>query len=645
MNEQGRTKPLADTAPQQRLLVAVGPSHTAERLVRWTHRLSVALDCWWGAVYVESTAILSEADQQQLSRVLALARSLGAEVITMTDPDLVEALLQTALQRNVTQIVIGKSTRRFHRRLFRSDKWMERLLQKSGELDIHVVRFKEGLTSQGPPRRAIATGSTLREYLLAVGIVLAVAWIGEYAELLVGFRAIAWIFLAAVVVMASFVGRGATLMAAGLSALAWDYLFEKPLYSFSISNAEDRILFVIYFVVAVTLGQLTAKIRAQEKSEREREERATALQLLTGELTAPTSLGIMLRKAIRQTGEVFKAEVAILLPASSGRLSVDQASAFDIPEQELAVAAWAFEHGQAAGKFTSISSAIPTLYVPLASSGATLGVMGLRLRQDLPLTVHQRNLLDAFSQQIASVMQRRQMQEIAEKSSILAESERLSKTLLNSISHEIRTPLAAIQIATTNMNELGGPDLSATQKAMVSEIQEASERLSRLVGKVLDMTRLEAGHLKPNFDLCEVRDLALLAESETRNDLRQHKLTMDIPPDLPLVRMDFELMLRALTNLLSNAAFHTPAGTEVQLSAKVENGAMLIIVADHGHGIPEASLPHLFEKFYRAPDAPTGGTGLGLSLVKGFVEAHGGQVKAENRTERGAAFTIRLPIG
>jgi two-component system sensor histidine kinase KdpD len=120
---------------------------------------------------------------------------------------------------------------------------------------------------------------------------------------------------------------------------------------------------------------------------------------------------------------------------------------------------------------------------------------------------------------------------------------------------------------------------------------------------------------------------------------------MDIPPDLPLVRMDFELMLRALTNLLSNAAFHTPAGTEVQLSAKVENGAMLIIVADHGHGIPEASLPHLFEKFYRAPDAPTGGTGLGLSLVKGFVEAHGGQVKAENRTERGAAFTIRLPIG
>ena len=644
MDEQSGTKPISETRRVQRLLVAVGASPAAEQLVRWTHRLAVALDCWWGAVYVESTAILSEAEQQQLSRVLSLARSLGAEVITMTDPDLVEALLQMALQRNVTQIVIGKSTRRFHRRLFRSDKWMERLLQQSGELDIHVVRFKEGLSGTPSPRRSIATGSTLQEYLLAVGIVFAVALIGEYVEFLVGFRAIAWIFLAAVVVMASFVGRGATLLAAGLSALAWDYLFEKPLYSFSISNPEDRILFVIYFVVAVTLGQLTAKIRAQEKAEREREERASALQWLIEELAAATSMGEMLKKAAQQTGDVFKGEVAILLPSSPGRLTVDPSGVFEIPEHEHPVTAWVFEHGQAAGKFTSIFSATPTLYVPLASSGATLGVIGLRLRQNLPLTVHQRNLLDAFSQQIASVMQRRQMQEIAEKSNILAESERLSKTLLNSISHEIRTPLAAIQIATTNMHEIGGPDLTPTQKTMVSEIHEASERLSRLVGKVLDMTRLEAGHLKPNFDLCEVRDLALLAESETRNEFRKHHLTLDVASDLPLVRMDFELMLRALTNLLSNAAFHTPAGTEVQLSAKVENGAMQLVVADHGHGIPEASLPHLFEKFYRAPDAPTGGTGLGLSLVKGFVEAHGGQVKAENQASGGAAFTIRLPI-
>jgi len=141
-----------------------------------------------------------------------------------------------------------------------------------------------------------------------------------------------------------------------------------------------------------------------------------------------------------------------------------------------------------------------------------------------------------------------------------------------------------------------------------------------------------------------VGELLLMAEGETRKELAQHKLTMDIAPDLPLVRMDFELMLLALANLLSNAAFHTPAGTEVRLTAKVEDGALLFIVADRGPGIPPESIPHLFEKFYRAPGARTGGTGLGLSLVKGFVEAQGGRVKAENRAAGGTAFTIRLPL-
>jgi two-component system, OmpR family, sensor histidine kinase KdpD len=436
----------------------------------------------------------------------------------------------------------------------------------------------------------------------------------------------------------------ATFLAAVLSALLWNFLFEPPIYSFLINDRENQILFVLYLVIAVTLGQLVSRIRAHEKTERERQERATALQLLTREVTAATSLDDLLKKAAEQTEEVFKADLVMLLPSTLGRLTPHSVSAWEIPEQEYPVAAWVFEQGQAAGRFTSIFSAQPTLYVPLAAHGDKVGVMGLRLRQELPLSIHQRNLLDAFSQQIGVVIQRHQMQEISERSKLLAESERLSKTLLNSISHEIRTPLAVIQTATTNMDELAGSVLSTNQKAMVSEIQEASERLNRLVGKVLDMTRLESGHITPNFAHSEVSELVLMAEGETRKELMHHKVTIDVAPDLPLVRMDFELMLHALTNLLSNAAFHTPSGTEVQLCAKIEGDAMLLIVADRGPGIAPASLPRLFEKFYRAPDARTGGTGLGLSLVKGFVEAHGGQVKVENRAAGGAAFTIRLPL-
>jgi two-component system, OmpR family, sensor histidine kinase KdpD len=334
----------------------------------------------------------------------------------------------------------------------------------------------------------------------------------------------------------------------------------------------------------------------------------------------------------------------MLLLSSSGRLAFHPASSFDVPEEEDGIATWVFERGQAAGKFTTNFPSATALYLPLSAHGDKTGVMGLALRESSPPSLHQRILLDAFSEQIAVVIQRHQMREISEKAKLLAESERLGKTLLNSISHEIRTPLTVIQSATTNMVDHGGSELSPSQKAMVAEIQEATERLNRLVGKVLDMTRLESGRLKPKFEPCDVSELLLMAEGETRKELAEHKLKVDVGPDLPLVRMDFELMLHALTNLLSNAASHTPAGTEVMLCAKVEDGAMLFIVADLGPGIPAEALPHLFEKFYRAPNARTGGTGLGLSLVKGFVEAHGGEVSVENRVAGGAAFTIRLPL-
>jgi two-component system, OmpR family, sensor histidine kinase KdpD len=628
---------------EQRLLVSVTPSQISEQLVRWTHRMALALNCWWCAVYVE-TSSLTEPEQLQLSRTLALARTLGAEVITTAESDIVHGLLRTTLERTVTQIIVAKPPGAFYRRFFRNGRFLERLLRESGELDVHVVCFKEEPSPKASSFRKTETGSTLREYLLALWMVFFVTWAGQYVELLIGFRAIAWIYLAVVVVMAAYVGRGATFLAATLSAMLWNFMFEPPVYSLRIAGAENQVLFVLYLVIALALGHLVARIRAQERVERERQERATSLQLLTRELTEAKDLADMLKKAVQRTTEVFKTETALLLPSASGILRPDPASAFKIPEEEYHAATWAFEHDQSAGKFTATAPSATILFLPLSAHGDTAGVMGLRWNHRLPPTIHQRNLLDAFSQQMAMVIQRYQMQEVSEKSKLLSESERFSKTLLNTISHEIRTPLTVIQSATTNMVDFGHADLSHTQKAMVSEIQEATERLNRLVGKVLDMSRLESGHLKPEFAPCEVSELVLMAEGQTRKELAQHTLTIEIAPELPLVRMDFELMLHVLTNLLSNAAFHTPAGTEVRLSVKAEHDAVLLIVADRGPGIPPESLPRLFEKFYRAPNARTGGTGLGLSLVKGFVEAHHGQVKAENRAGGGAVFTISLPL-
>ena len=237
------------------------------------------------------------------------------------------------------------------------------------------------------------------------------------------------------------------------------------------------------------------------------------------------------------------------------------------------------------------------------------------------------------------------MSDAEQNARLVAESERLGRTLLNSISHELRTPIAAITSAVSGLSDVGGDADLTLRRAFTDEIREASQRLNRLVGNLLDMTRLESGHLKPRLEWCDVADLVNVARGQLGRELADHPVTIGLPPGLPLVQMDFVLMEQVLVNLLLNAAQHTPAGTRVQIAAATEGRELVLSVADSGPGVPPSALPHLFDKFYRAPGAPAGGSGLGLSIVKGFVEAHGGRVSAQNRPSGGAEFILRLPLG
>jgi two-component system, OmpR family, sensor histidine kinase KdpD len=453
-------------------------------------------------------------------------------------------------------------------------------------------------------------------------------------------------YLLVVVGLASFIGRGPTLVAATLSALLWDFFFEVPRYSFSIAHAEDRILLGTYFAVALVLGQLTARIRAQERAEREREERAIALYLLTRELAGASGTDQLVQPAVEHTEHALKSKVVVLLPGvmDPATLQPHSASTCRITEEEQRVVARVFAAGQTLEKFAENLPLTDVLYLPLQVGSRVVGVLGLKLDPTSPLTIHQRNLLNSFCQQIALGLDRVRLQAESEQAKMLAESERLSKTLLNSLSHEIRTPLAAIKAATANLAQFNAKGMSEPQQGMVGEIDSAVERLNLLVGKVLGITRLESGHVKPRLDIYDVRELIADALQESHIELAQHKVSTEIAPGLPLVRMDYALMQESLKNLLSNAAFHTPPGTAVHVTAQMQDGDLVLAVADRGPGIPSESIPRLFNKFYRAPAARPGGTGLGLSIVKGFVEAQGGQVKAKNQPAGGASFTIRLPV-
>jgi two-component system sensor histidine kinase KdpD len=370
------------------------------------------------------------------------------------------------------------------------------------------------------------------------------------------------------------------------------------------------------------------------------------MYLFTRELAQATDLADLLAIVIREVGKAAQAEVALSMPDAGEGASITPyfASTWDLSQKEQSVASWAFRHRQPAGRGTDTLPSAEGVHFPLQAGERTVGVLSLRFRYDTPLAGNDRDLVEAFVRQVALVLDRQRLREAEQRAMMIEESERLSKTLLNSISHEIRTPIAAISSATSNLTAARDRMVSEMPWSMVDEIQEATGRLNRLVGNLLNMTRLESGLVKPKLEWCDVSDLLQVTVKETERELGRHPLTLNVASGLPLIRMDFVLMQQALTNLLLNAAIHTPPGTRVRMNASLESETLLLTIADAGPGLRPESLPFIFDKFYRAPAAPSGGTGLGLAIVKGFVEAQGGRVEARNQASGGACFQISLPV-
>ncbi len=634
---------------RERLMVAVGPSPYSEQLIRWTRRMAYTLEAPWFAATVETAKPLSAEAQQLLARNLALARELGGEVISAAGDQVDTALLQLAQQHNVTQIVIGKPLHTPLHALLRGGSLVDNLIRNSGDIDIYVVTGEQGravpATSVVPGRNA--SHSTWKSYWLALVIVAvstALNWIVVQNVPLVEHQVVGLTELLTVLLIAVYIGRGPAVLAATVSAISFNFFFIEPHYTFAVKEFRDIVLISLYFLIAIFAGNLTARIRQQEQLAQRNVQRIMSLYRLARETATAANLDAVLSTAVTQLQQSFDAEVAIFLaPAGELEREPNLSSTLVTDEKAFSVAQWAFEHGRPAGRFTDTLPAATAHFVPLRTPNHVVGVIGLHMHKDHQLLFDQQLQLETFVNQIALVVERQMLNEATRQSTLLQESERLHTTLLNSISHELRTPIATItgvaailDNPTTQMDE-------ATRRALLEDMSDAAQRLNHLVENLLDMSRLDAGRLQLKRDWCVIGDVVGVAVQHLQGCLEQHPLTITIPPELPLVQMDFVLMEQVLINLLHNICNYTPPNTAVEINAKIESEWLWITVADHGPGIPPALLERIFDKFYRMPGTATGGTGLGLSICRGLVLAHGGEIFAQNRPEGGAIFTIKLP--
>ena len=641
-----RAKRLGGRASGQRLAVAVGPSPFSAALIRRTRRIASTMDASWIAIYVETSQPLGEDAKLRLTKNLSLARQLGAEIVMTRGDDLVAAILACAREQKVTQLVIGRPVGNRLVEILRGGSPVSKLVRRGGDIDIHVIR------AEGDGGRVPAVAQLLGLHLgrdfgwgaLTVAAVTAVSW---FLQPLTGYQAIGILYMLTVVVLATLLNRWAVLFVAALSAVAWDFLFIPPAFTFRIDSVQDKMMFAMYFVVAVVVGRLTGRLRTREIAERKRDQRTQALNRLLESVAASTSLEDGLRRAVTEMDAAFRARTAVLLAGmDAGKLDTGPhpVSTFQPDEHEVAVASWAFAKRQVAGRFTDTLPNAAALYLPLETSNGALGVLGVNCGERVTLTLDERELLETFAAQIAALVERYRLLDSASVARLTAESERLHRTLLDSVSHELKTPLAVIEAATDGLDEQltdAGVPLAQT---FLDEIKQANKRLNRVVSNLLDMTRIETGRLPLNLEWCEPAELLHSAIEQVSNEISAERIQIHGPTDLPLVRLDVGLMEQSLCNLLNNAAAYSPAGAPIELSAHLEEQTLVLSVADHGVGLGPGEAKKVFEKFYRGPNARPGGAGLGLSIVQGFVKAHNGTISAENNAGGGAKFTLRLPV-
>jgi len=582
----------------------------------------------------------------ELSQTLGLAQQLGAEVATLSGLEPVEEVLAYARAHNVTRVVVAPpGPRPWWRRL--RPGMVDRLVRKSGGIDVQVVTGEDVAPGTRPPKPPPPTPVVPREYLESV-LVPALITAAALFVRQTGLATIdaAMLYLLGVVFVSARHSRGPSLVTSVVSIAFFDFFFVPPYFTFSVSDVRFVLTFGVMLAVALVMGTLTGRIRSQALSARERERRTATLYAFSRDLATARLRPDLAQVTLRHLRGLFGGSVSLLLPEEDGRLIL----VAELPpghgsEKEVSVARWVFDRGQPAGLGTATLPAAEMLYLPLEASGHRLGVIGVR--PDPPERVAdpgQRQLLETIVGHAALALERAALATAARQAHLEAEAEKLRTSLLSSLSHDMRTPLAAIQgAASTLLSEGAGATSESARRDLAQTVLEESRRMDRLVANLLDMIRLESGAMQVDREWHVLEDIVGVALIRLDERLRDHVVTTAFPPDLPLVPVDDVLLEQVFVNLLENAAKHTPPGTPVEIGAREQEGAVEVWVADRGPGLPPGSEARIFEKFQRGPEAASG-VGLGLTIVRGIVRAHRGEIAAEQRPGGGALFRFTLPL-
>ena len=629
-----------------RVLVAVSARPGAAALIRQARRLADRLRAPWTAIHVETGAQRSEAERDSVAQALRLAERMGGVAVTVPAASEAEGVLQFARANNISHIVTAAAG---------ASRWLDwlrpplaqEILRRAGDINVHVVPVvaaKADIAAPPRPRPVLEPRAFLFSFLFSAGAL----GLSLLLRQTLAVSNVALLLILGVLASAVTFGLWPSLFACLISALAYNFFFLPPLYTFTIAAPENIVTLLVFTLVAAIASNLTARVRMQAIVARERAATTEDLYRFSRKLAGVATLDDLLWATAYQVAHMLKLHVVLLLPEGEDLVVRAGYPPEDVLEEaDIAAAKWAWQHASAAGRGADTLPGARRLFLPMRTARGVVAIIGLdSANEGALLTPDQRRLLYSLTDQAALAIERVKLAEDIDRARLAAETDKLRSALLTSISHDLRTPLAAILGSASSLRLYRAQLGETEQDELAHTIQEEAERLNHFIANLLDMTRLESGAMAPRLEAVDIGDVVGSALRRTARLLSGHRIVLALEGGLPQVALDPVLFEQVLFNLLDNAAKYAPPGAAVTLRAARDGARVHLDVLDEGEGIPEADRERIFDKFYRvrAGDRKRAGTGLGLAICRGFMEAMGGTITASNRDDRnGARFRLTLP--
>lgn len=640
---------------QERILVVLPEGAVGRDAVRIGKRSADRARVEWFAVALTSVRdeIRTGTVMEGRADALRLAERLGAEVtIQQAERNPAEEVVGFAERLNIRRIVVPRPPKR-NPLLCRFAPTQHELLVSG--LVRWATKFELTLVTddERPARQRLRPKPPpMQDMLRMLGIaLLAVAgttFLAKAAELFIPVLSLSLLYMTTVVAMAARFGRGPSIVTAGLSFLAYNFLFTIPVHTFRIWDQGQLLTLVLFFAASILTGNLAARLRDRAIAQRAIAERTGKLYEFSRRAAAAASFDDVVWAAVSHVATVLNCQSVLLVPKKTAGLSIVGAFPPEdrLADREMSAARYCFTYGEAAGHGSGTLPASRWLFLPLSASDRRIGVLGISFPDGQQTAHSDRRLLEALADQVALALERIRLTEDLAQTRVVSEAERLRSALLSSVSHDLRTPLVSILGAAEGLEH---PGLTREgQRSLIETVREEGERLDRYIQNLLDMTRLGHGALRPNAIPSDLRELVGMARHRLRGPLCTHPICVQMPEDMAPVHVDPVLMEQVLVNILDNAAKYSAPATSIRITAEVRRAHAILSIEDDGPGLPAGAADRVFDMFWRAEQGDGGqaGTGLGLAICRGIVEAHGGEIHAEATRDdgRGTRIVMELPL-